>query len=72
MTDAEAKAFRELVYIAREIACCMAAQPDLTALQIAGSIGDSDSELARLSRAIDAAGRMVFSAWDHRHADEIR
>ena len=53
---ATAKAvFGELTYIANEIAFAMAAHPDKTAQEIAGSIDDPDSELARLSRALQRA-----------------
>jgi len=49
----------------------MAVNPDRTARQIAGDINDPEEELARLARAIDAAGKLVYPAWDHRHADEV-
>lgn len=72
MTDTENEAFRELVYIAKEICHAMAVNPDRTARQIAGDINDPEEELARFARAIDAAGRLVYPALDHRHADEVR
>jgi hypothetical protein len=49
----------------------MAKQPDRTARQIAGVASDPDDELARLFRALDAAGRLVNPAHGHRHADEL-
>ena len=72
MTNTEAEAFRELVYIAKEICHAMAVNPDRTALQIAGDINDPEEELARFARAIEAAGKLVYPAWTHRHADEVR
>jgi hypothetical protein len=71
MTDQELNAVRELVYIASEIATCMTSLPDHTASQIAGYSDDSDSELARLIRAINAAGPLVYPAWGHKQADEV-
>ena len=72
MTNEENEAFRELVYVAQEICHCMAANPDLTARDIAGDINDPEDELARFARAIEAAGKLVYPAWDHRHADEVQ
>jgi hypothetical protein len=59
MTEHEMQVMRELVYIANEIANCMAAHPDKTARQIAGTIDDPDDELARLARAITAAQKIT-------------
>ena len=59
------EAFRELAYIAGEIALCMAWHPDLTAREIAGVATDPDSELARLIRAVKKC-RPV-----HLHHDEV-
>jgi hypothetical protein len=72
MTNEEKEAFRELVYIAKDICRTMALNPDRTARQIAGDINDPEEELARFARAIEAAGKLVYPAWTHRHADEVQ
>jgi hypothetical protein len=71
MTDAEAIATRELVYIAKEIAQALADNPTKPARMIAGDADNPDDELARLFRAINTVGKLVFPAWGHRHPDEI-
>jgi hypothetical protein len=71
MTDHETKAMRALVYIAKEIAFAMAVRPHKTAVEIAGAADDREGEMFRLLAAIEAAGALVYPAWDHRHADEL-
>jgi hypothetical protein len=71
MTDEELKAMRELVYISKQIAECMALHPEMTAREIAGDASNPEEELARLLRAIDAVGPLVFPAWGHLHPDEV-
>ena len=63
MTEQELKAIRELVYAAGEVAYALMVNPNKASRLIAGEATDPESELARLQRALQVVGPLVFDAY---------
>jgi hypothetical protein len=72
MNAQELHAVRELVYIAKEIAFAMATNPYTAVNRVAGSAFNKDDDLARLFRAIDATGPLVYPHWDNGLIQEVK